>query len=71
MYFDSRTFVKTDGYLSSSFYQSRGVRQDDPLSPILFILSIEIVRIYICSFNKFRHIPRPSTYCDGLTAVTS
>eukprot|EP00121_Abeoforma_whisleri_P001177 Awhi_evm1s1044 len=64
VHFDSCTFVKTNGYLSNV---SRDVRQGDPLSPILFILSIEIVCTYI--YQVAGHIP--STYCDDSTAVTN
>ena len=39
--------VLNNGFTTNFFSVSRGVRQVDPLSPLLFILSLEILACYI------------------------
>jgi hypothetical protein len=45
--------VLLNGVLGKSFHCKRGVRQGDPLSPLLFVLVAELLQSII---NKARHM---------------
>ena len=47
LYTDIQNCVINNGWTSKAFSPSRGVRQGCPLSPYLFVLSIEILSIFI------------------------
>ena len=61
LYNDVESGVMNGGYMTNYFKTSRGVRQGCPLSPFLFILSVELLAL------KIRHIPK----CKGITLPNS
>lgn len=49
LYTEIRSSVLFKGYVSDWFYPSRGVRQGCPLSPLLYVLSIEVLAVALRS----------------------
>ena len=47
LYTDIRRAVLVNGYTSDCFYPSRGVRQGCPLSPLLYVLTMEVLAVNI------------------------
>lgn len=47
LYTDIRSAILVNGYISDCFYPSRGVRQGCPLSPLLYVLSMEVLAVNI------------------------
>ena len=45
LYTDIRSAILIHGYTSNWFYPSRGVRQGCPLSPLLYVLSMEVLAV--------------------------
>ena len=43
LYSNIRSAILIDGYTSDCFFPSRGVRQGCPLSPLLYVISIEVL----------------------------
>ena len=56
MYNDIYTAVTNNGYISDWFKPERGVRQGCPLSPYLFLLSVEILACSIRQNSKIKGI---------------
>ena len=56
LYNDTRSSVLVNGYMSPYFKINRGCRQGDPLSPYLFILSIEVLCIAIRNNDMIKGI---------------
>ena len=61
LYNDVESGVMNGGYMTNYFKISRGVRQGCPLSPYLFILSVELLAL------KLRYIPE----CKGISLPNS
>ena len=61
LYNDVESGVINGGYMTNYFKTSRGVRQGCPLSPFLFILSVELLVL------KLRYIPE----CKGISLPNS
>ena len=49
LYTNIRSAVLVNGYRSDYFWPSRGVRQGCPLSPLLYVISIEVLAANLCS----------------------
>ncbi|GFR94524.1 reverse transcriptase [Elysia marginata] len=52
--------VKNGGSLSESFPLERGVRQGCPVSPLLFIIAVEILALNVCQDEKILGIQLPN-----------
>ena len=61
LYNDVESGVMNGGYITNYFKTSTGVRQGCPLSPFLFVLSVEFLA------QKFHYIPE----CKGITLPNS
>ena len=79
-YKNSSSAVNVNGYVSSCFLLSRGVRQGCPLSPFLYILLAEVLASNIRAHNaisglRLPHAPVPlscvSAYADDTTLVVT
>lgn len=79
LYSDIRSSVIINGYTSRSFKPSRGVRQGCPLSPLLYILTMEVLAANIRSHPAIRGIVLPrsrrplpalSLYADDTSVIS-
>lgn len=65
--------IINNGFTSNVFTVSRGVRQGDPLSPLLFILGLEILACHIRQNEKIQgilirnEVVKLSIFADDLT----
>ena len=80
LYTDIRSAVLIDGYTSNWFKPSRGVRQGCPLSPLLYVISIEVLAANIRAHPRITGIRLPnlpsslpvvSLYADDTSIVVS
>ena len=76
MYSDVESGIINGGYVTNYFKVSRGVRQGCPLSPILFILSAELLAQKIRQSSKSKGIKLPnnvevklSQFADDTTLI--
>ena len=79
LYTGIRSSVLINGYTSNWFYPSRGVRQGCPLSPLLYVLSIEVLAVALRSHPsivglRLPGIPTPlpvvSLYADDTSIIS-
>ena len=80
LYSDIRSSVIINGYASRSFKPSRGVRQGCPLSPLLYILTMEVLAVSIRANpaitglrlrGSATPLPVLSLYADDTSAITT
>ena len=78
LYTNVRCSVLVNGYASSIFFPSRGVRQGCPLSPLLFVLCIEVLAASLRANpsivplrlpNLSSSLPVVSLYADDTSAI--
>ena len=79
-YTDIRSAVLINGYISESFWPSRGVRQGCPLSPLLYVVSIEVLAANLRAHRIYEGIKLPripdmlpvlSLYADDTSVISS
>ena len=58
---DRKNCARNGGYISELFNMERGVRQGCPISPLLFILTVELLAINIRNDNKIKGILIPNS----------
>jgi exonuclease III len=61
LFFSTKVHISINGWLASPFNQSRGLRQGDPLSPLLFNIAFEPLLRSILSNSLLKGIPIPDT----------
>lgn len=80
LYSSVRSTVFVNGYFSDPFFPSRGVRQGCPLSPLLYVLTMEVlacnIRCHpgisgICLPNVPNPLPVVSLYADDTTVIST
>ena len=80
LYTGIRSSVLINGYRSSWFYPSRGVRQGCPLSPLLYVLTMEVLAVSLRACPQIRgfnlpgstiDLPVVSLYADDTTIISS
>ena len=80
LYTDIRSAVLINGYISDSFWPSRGVRQGCPLSPLLYVISMEVLAANLCAHPFIEGIKLPgvadplpvlSLYADDTSVISS
>ena len=78
LYSDVESAVLNGGYSTNYFKIARGVRQGCPLSPLLFVLSVEVMAQKVRQFSKCRGIKLPqsveakiSQFADDTTLICS
>jgi len=79
LYKSPKNSLLINGHISAPFQLKRGVRQGDPLSPILFAFTIEALACAIRESNKFEGMELPnsknkikiSLYADDLALFAS
>ena len=80
LYSDIRSSVIINGYTSRSFKPSRGVRQGCPLSPLLYVFTMEVVGVSIRANpaitglhlrGSVTPLPVLSLYADDTSAITT
>ena len=80
LYSNVRSSVLFNGYSTPVFFPSRGVRQGCPLSPLLYILTMEVLAVnlrghpHICGI-LLPGVPSPlpvvSLYADDTSAIVN
>jgi len=80
LYTDIRSAILINGYTSDWFHPSRGVRQGCPLSPLLYVLSIEVLAANIRAHPDIVGLRLPgvasplpvlSLYADDTSVITA
>lgn len=54
LYADATASVRVNGFLSNTFPLGRGVRQGCPLSPLLYVLALEPIRLFMNNLSSDR-----------------
>ena len=80
LYSDIRSAILINGYTSRHFKPSRGVTQGCPLSPILYVLTMEVLAVNIQAHPSIKGISLPrvpvplpvlSLYADDTSVISS
>ncbi|KAG0820803.1 hypothetical protein G6F19_012268 [Rhizopus arrhizus] len=64
LFFNTGLHINVNGFLSSSVLQHRGLRQGDPISPVLFNLAFEPLLRRILSDPHFSGFQLPKSVCS-------
>lgn len=79
LYSDIRSAIIVNGYTSDPFKPSRGVRQGCPLSPLLYVLSIEVLAVNLRAHPEIvglrlpgvvSPLPALSLYADDTSVIS-
>ncbi|KAG0780446.1 hypothetical protein G6F21_012130 [Rhizopus arrhizus] len=71
LFFNTGLHINVNGFLSSPVLQHRGLRQGDPISPVLFNLAIEPLLRRILSDPHFSGFQLPKSVCSPHTYIQS
>ena len=79
LYTDIRSAILINGYTSNCFFPSRGVRQGCPLSPLLYVISIEVLAANLRAHPSIvglrlpgvsQPLPTLSLYADDTSVIS-